>query len=132
MTTRMALAMIATLSLATSAFFTRPLLARVILGLLALLTVPVFLWSCLAFERWAPQFSESSFATLLQRHFAGQSITGQEVIAAIGPPLFVGERPTGETVWSYSYMPSSGFGWHKRIFWLHDTTVSRVYTLDEP
>ena len=129
---RAALATIATLALAASALFARPPLARVFLGLFTLLVVPVFFWSCLAFERWAPHFSESSFTALLQRHFAGQSLAEDDLVSELGRPLFTGLRPSGETVWSYSYMPSSGFGWHKRIFWLSDGRVTRGYSLDEP
>ena len=126
------LACIATLLLGALVFFRRPLQSRLLSAVSALLIVPVFIWSCIGLERWAPGYVESTFTSLLSRYSDGQPITGRQVFAAIGRPVFTGLLPTGETVWSYSYMPSSGFGWHKRIFWLHDDQIVRVYSLDEP
>lgn len=126
------LAVIATLLLGILMFFQQPWRFRLLIAVTALFIVPVFLWSCLGLERWAAGYADSSFAALLQRHDDGQSLTAQQVLAALGQPVFTGSRPAGELVWSYSYMPSSGFGWHKRVFWLRDDTVTRVYSLDEP
>ena len=126
------LACITTLLLGALVFFRRPLRSRLFIAVSALLIVPVFIWSCIGLERWGPDYSESSFTSLQSRYSDGQPITGHQVLAAIGHPVFTGVRETGETVWSYSYMPSSGFGWHKRIFWLRDDQVVNVYSLDEP
>src|SRR5712671_1887157 len=112
------LAIIATLLLGASMFFHQSWRSRLLIAVTALFIVPVFLWSCFGLECWAAGYSDSSFAALSQRHSDGQSLTAQQVLAALGQPVFTGPRPDGETVWSYSYMPSSGFGWHKRILWL--------------
>lgn len=126
------LAVITLLLLGTLLFFRQRWRSRLLLSVVALLIMPVFAWSCLGLERWAPRYAETDFTDLSRRYYDGQPLTGQQVLAAIGQPVFTGVRPSGETVWSYSYMPSSGFGWHKRIFWLHDDSVTRVYSLDEP
>lgn len=126
------LAIFSTLLLGALVFFRQSWTSRLPTAVAALLIVPIFLWSCLGLERWAEGYSESSFAALLQRHGDGESLTAQEVLAALGEPVFTGRRPTGETLWSYSYMPSSGFGWNRRIFWLRDDSITRVYSLKEP
>jgi hypothetical protein len=126
------LAIITTLLLGVLIFFRQSWISRMLLAVTALLVLPVFLWSCLGLERWAEGYTDSSFAVLSQQHSDGQPLTAQEVLTALGHPVFTGRRPTGETVWSYSYMPSSGFGWHKRIFWLRDDAITRVYSLNEP
>jgi hypothetical protein len=126
------LAIIATLLLGVSMLFRQSWRSRLLIAVSGLFIVPVFLWSCLGLERWAAGYADPSFAALSQRYSAGQSLTAQQVLAALGQPVFTGSRPDGETVWSYSYMPSSGFGWHKRIVWLHGDTVTRVYSIDEP
>ena len=105
-------------------FFSRSLRSRLLIATSSLLIVPMFIWSSLGLERWAQGYSESSFTALLSRHFTGEALTSENILAEIGRPLFTGLRPTGETVWSYSYMPSSGFGWHKRIFWLQANRVT--------
>lgn len=129
---RGALAVIAMVLLGISVFFQHSWRSRLPIAVAALFITPIFLWSCFGLERWATDYVGSSFMALSQRHNAGQSLTAQQVLAALGQPVFTGSRPTGETVWSYSYMPSSGFGWHKRVFWLRGDTVTGICSIDEP
>lgn len=126
------LAIIATLLLGVLIFLRQSWISRILTAVTALFVLPVFLWSCLGLERWAEGYTDSSFAVLLQQHRDGQKLTANDVLTALGQPIVTGRRPTGETVWSYSYMPSSGFGWQKRIFWLRDEAITRVYSLNEP
>ncbi len=105
---------------------------RLVAALCALLTVPVFIWSCLGLQRWAPQYSEQSFQELLDRHRGGEALDTRDVVTTLGQPLFTGSHPGGTVVWSYSYMPSAGFGWDKRILWFDNDRVSYLYSLDEP
>ena len=126
------LAIFTTLALGISVFFRSTQRAQLFVLVVALLVVPTFLWSCLGLERWAPGYSEPAFSALLHRYFDHQPTTTRDVASALGPPLFTGTRSSGETVWSYSYMPSSGFGWHKRVFWFQDGIVTYAYSMNEP
>lgn len=98
----------------------------------ALVMIPLFLFSCLGLERWAPGYSERAFRDLLDRRYRGESFGKPEVVAALGPPLVTAVGPEGGEVWCYSYMPSCGFGWDKRVIWFHGRSVTRVYAMDEP
>jgi hypothetical protein len=129
---RAGLAGITTLLLCARIFFPQPRRSRLFVTVTALLIIPVFLWSCLGLERWAAGYNEASFVALSESHSNGQPLTAQQVLGKLGKPIFTGTRSDGETVWSYSYMPSSGYGWHKRIFWLRGDEVTRVYSMNEP
>jgi hypothetical protein len=129
---RAGLAIITTLLLGVLIFVRQSWLSRLFVAGIGLCIVPVFFWSCFGLERWAPDYSDSSFVALSQRQSGDQPLAAKEVLATLGKPVFTGTRPTGETVWSYSYMPSSGFGWHKRIICLREDRVTRVYSLNEP
>jgi hypothetical protein len=127
------LAILLTPLLMLDALLRRGWRAKALFGLLALLVLPLFLWSCLGLERWAPGYSEAGFINIVRQHHTQRVVvTEQDVLAAIGSPLLTGVRETGEAVWFYSYMPSGGFGWHKRVLWLQDGVVTYTYAQDEP
>ena len=129
---RGALAMAAVLLMTLATFQAKSAASRLSFAGIALLVLPVFLWSCVGLERWAPGYSETAFSALLERHHSGVAISKHEVIATLGPPLASGTYETGETVWSYSYMPSGGFGWNKRIVVIRGDVVGYAYRMDEP
>jgi hypothetical protein len=129
---RGALALGTTVLLIPLAFLLRDRRSRWSVAALIPLVLPVFVWSCVGIERWALGYSERAFDTVLDRYLAKRTVTVDEVVANLGPPLFTAPQRSGETVWSYSYMPSGGLGWHKRILWVQGGAVTYMYTLDEP
>jgi len=96
--------------------------------------VPVaFFWSCLGLERWAPGYTETAFSTLVDKfNLADEPISPQEVVAAIGPPLCESVYGRGGSTWSYSFMPSGGFGWSKRIVFIENDIVKDIWAFNEP
>lgn len=108
-------------------WYLRPLL---IVG--AVLVIWIFGWSCESLQRWAPGYSEAKFLALKSRFDSHQSLTTNDFLNALGPPIVTGHRATGELLWSYSFMPSSGFGWDKRIVYSRDGEVTEVQHFSEP
>lgn len=129
---RAGLAVATTVLLGISAVVAPSVLARACRAVVALLPVPIFLWSCIGVERWGPRYTEAAFAGLAQRFRESEPLTEEKVIEAVGRPLFTTVDPDGSGVWSYSFMPSSGFGWHKRILHFRGDTVSAFRYWDEP
>jgi hypothetical protein len=129
---RAILILLAAVASLLAAFFPAPGRSRAPLVVSVFAIAALFVLSALSLERWAPSYSEAAFFRLLDRNSAGSTITRQQVLTALGPPLVTGRRAEGEEVWCYTYMPSCGFGWHKRVFWLRQNDVARVYFMDEP
>jgi len=126
------LAVLVTLLLLAAVFFVPGRRAKAITALGALLAIPLLLWSSVGIERWAPRFSERAFSTIFERYDRHQRVSVAEVVTVLGPPLYTSGGPLGEAQWSYSYMPSGGFGWHKRMIQFENGFVSSMYSLDEP
>jgi hypothetical protein len=129
---RAALTLPAAIASLLAAFFPAPGRSRAPFIVSVFVIPALFILSALSLERWAPAYSEATFFRLLDHNSAGSTITRQQVLAALGPPLATGRRAQGEEVWCYTYMPSCGFGWHQRVFWLRQDTVTRIYFMDEP
>ena len=129
---RGALAVLATVSLLIAAFFPGPRLTRLFTLIAALLVLPIFLWSAVGRERWAPGYIPAQFSLLSERFHSGQQIPESQVLAALGPPLMTHSDSAHSERWSYSYMPSSGFGWHKRVIVLRKGFVAGFLWIDEP
>ena len=114
-------------------FFSLDGLANRLASLLLVLTVTLtFYGSCRWIERWAPEYSEQDFMELWEMDRAGEELTTKDVQARLGKPLFVKRTALGIEIWSYSYMPSGGFGWDKRIVRFFDGRVTSMYAIDEP
>ena len=113
-------------------FFPRPLYQRLLFGLLALAVFPVFIWPFSSMQRWAPGYSEPAFSVLRHRWEARERLTTDEVIASVGSPLLTRQNPDGTVLWSYSYMPSGGFGWDKRFVVSRYQIVTEVGIYSEP
>ena len=105
---------------------------KFIVMVIAITTWLMFLFSCFGLERWSSGFSESEFDKLKDQYFAEERVTEAQVFKALGTPLCTGTNNTGDVIWSYSYMPSGGFGWNKRIFWLRGGVVTYMYEHSEP
>jgi hypothetical protein len=104
--------------------------------LLALLAVPlpiaILYFSVLSLTRWSDGFSEGKFLTLQKRFEGGSILQTSMVLRELGDPLIIDDID-GKQCWSYSYMPSGGFGWPKRTICFSESgIVSLVYSLDEP
>jgi hypothetical protein len=81
----------------------------------------LFWHSALGIQRFAPNYNEKRFWDLVSQHHAGQPIHSSDLLYAVGEPLAKESFATGtgaSEVWLYSYMPSSGFGWEKRVAYL--------------
>jgi hypothetical protein len=98
----------------------------------AILILPIFLWSAIGRERWSPGYVPAQFSLLSERFHSGQQISESQVLTALGPPLITHSDSADLKRWSYSYMPSSGFGWHKRIITLRQDSVAEFLWIDEP
>lgn len=103
-----------------------------LLGLAGLAAVPIFQWSCESIQRWAPNYSEPAFREVLESLRDGDVVQADAVLSSLGPPFVKGITSNGDEAWSYSYMPSGGFGWDKRILVVQQGVVVSGYSLDEP
>ena len=104
--------------------------ARSLLATFAAVTVliAIFFWSCVGLEREGPGFSESAFREVAER----PGLTRDQVISRLGLPLAKGSDADGE-YWSYTYMPSGGFGWRKRLLvFNHHGVLERTQSFREP
>lgn len=93
----------------------------------------ILVWSVSSLDRFAPGYSEKKFLEVLQAHRNGQLLTLADVTARLGSPLATASRPGGRMIWSYTYTPSGGFGWDKRIL-IFDARGALVeaWHFDEP
>lgn len=105
-------------------------LARLALIPAVLLT---FEWSVISLDRYAPDFSEEHFVEILKAQRNGKVLMRAEVTARLGKPLMTASRPDGSVRWSYTFTPSGGFGWPKRVltFDSRGALVDALH-LDEP
>jgi hypothetical protein len=93
----------------------------------------ILVWSVASLDRVAPGYSEEKFLEVLQAHRNGQSLTFADVTARLGSPLVTASEPGGCMTWSYTYPPSGGFGWDKRILTFDSRgALMEVWHLDEP
>jgi hypothetical protein len=92
----------------------------------------VLLWSVASLDRTSPGFSEAKFMEVLEAHQAGQKFSLQDVWLRLGNPLMTARRGD-HLMYSYTFTPSGGFGWHKRVltFDAQGLLIDVLY-LDEP
>lgn len=95
-----------------------------LLKVAVLIAVPMlFRYSAMGIERFAPDYTAEGFSLIVERRERGETVKTDDVREVLGEPLVAGvqtivlkSRPH-HTAWLYSYMPSSGFGWSKRVFY---------------
>ena len=75
-------------------------------------------------ERQAPNYSQEAYERILTAYENGANITKDDVLEQLGAPLSR-EKFEEQEVWSYTYMPSTGIGWHKRIL-IFDSTGKMI------
>lgn len=82
-------------------------------------------------DRTSPGFSQEQFLQIVTDHLDGRKVTLSEV-QRLGKPLIVA-RYGDRLVYSYTFTPSGGFGWHKRAltFDPHGNLIDFL-NLDEP
>ena len=130
---RLGLAIAGSAALLAGVFFTRSRPARALLALAAFLVFPAFWASVTCIERVAPGFSEPVFSALEASAREGATITSADVVESLGYPVLEFRTASGQLTWCYTYMPSGGFGWHKRVVSFDGRqNVSSIYALDEP
>jgi len=93
----------------------------------------ILVWSVTSLDRFAPGFTEEKFMDVIEAHHRGELVMTTDAIAKLGSPLMTASTSDGDTIWSYTYTPSGGFGWPKR-FLTFDAQGRLVYTssFDEP
>ena len=65
-------------------------------------------------EQTAAGFNEQAYTEIITNYDLGTAITTEDVLDLLGEPLSK-EEINGRFIWSYTYMPSTGWGWNKRI-----------------
>ena len=83
---------------------------------LALVILPLIMAASIhaSLERKAPDYTQKAYDRIVTAFEERVSITKDDVLEQLGLPLSQ-EKFGGREVWSYTYMTSTGFGWHKRI-----------------
>ncbi len=83
-------------------------------------------------EKVAVGFDDESFSAVVHEHHRGDQITKEDALARLGSPLMV-EKQKEEEIWSFTYMPSGGFGWRKRLLIFDEKgQLVRTFRFDEP
>lgn len=112
----------------------------VIPKIVVLILVPlIFEFSANGLERFGVEYNEQTFNTIVDEFQKGEPIDTTQVQARLGTPLASGvqtillqHRPH-HTAWLYTYMPSCGFGWHKRVIYFNTQQQMTDYLgMDEP
>ncbi len=105
----------------------------------AVLVIVIFAWSALGLERFSRNYSEDQFSAIVNRFSSGELVGTDQVRQKLGEPLvsakqdiLVKARPH-EEAWLYSYMPSCGYGWQKRVIYFDSQGKMTDYLcMDEP
>lgn len=93
----------------------------------------MFSWSVSSLDRSTPGFSEDKFLEVLWAQRGGKVFTLAQVRDRLGPPLMTAEGESGKLLWSYTFTPSGGFGWRKRVLTFDSRGVLQdVVHFDEP
>lgn len=107
---------------------------KIVLSGVTLLMPFVFYLSVIKIERFAPGYSDAKFMSVASALSPEnrRTLHKTDVEKAVGKPLLV-DHHDGRERWSYTFMPSSGFGWSKRLLYFKDdgTLVDWMY-LNEP
>ena len=126
------------LILITWSFFPQKFSQRMIkLGVVLL--IPFALnYSICHMQRFSPGYSEAVFNSIADAYYRHEQITAEEVLKKLGKPL-VKEKQTiikiheNQEGWLYSYMPSCGFGWNKRVLYFSETGyLCDINRMNEP
>gem|GEM_PF-3046772 len=88
--------------------------ARLVRLALAPCILLVFYESVARLDRATPGYSEARFMQVVDAHQAGQQFSPRDVRARLGAPL-IAEWQGDELTYSYTFTPSGGYGWKKRI-----------------
>jgi hypothetical protein len=88
--------------------------ARLVRLALAPCILLLFYESVVRLDRATPGYSEARFMQVVDAHQAGQQFSPRDVRARLGAPL-IAEWQGDELTYSYTFTPSGGYGWKKRI-----------------
>lgn len=77
----------------------------------------VFAYSATGIERYSESYDEEVFQQLVGELSEKKHHTKESVESSLGKPLSIDRN---DSVWSYTYMPSCGFGWTKRTIEFDD------------
>jgi hypothetical protein len=93
----------------------RALVSAVRTSIAAVLSLFVMVWSACGIQREARQYDHAVFDEVVQQIISGRELSKRDVVARLGPPLVSGLCGDDYECWSYTYMPSGGFGWQHRV-----------------
>jgi len=136
---RYGLAAISVLSLMIWILLQRELKSGLAKIVIAIVVVTSLMWSTDGLERFADDYREDRFDEIVEQFNSGKSLQSDQVQEILGTPLIIGRqdiliehRPHAEA-WLYSYMPSCGFGWQKRVIYFNTDNVMVDYlSMNEP
>jgi hypothetical protein len=76
----------------------------------------VLVWSACGLQRSAANYDERGFMAFIDDgvHSPG-TLTSEDALRRLGPPLVAGTVSDEIECWSYTYMPTAGLGWNKRM-----------------
>lgn len=102
-------------------------------------TLPaMFYYTVYGIQRFAKDFCDDKFDKIVSSFHDKEHIDVRAVISALGEPLgreshTIIEIHRDQVGWLYSYMPSSGFGWNKRVLYFNEGGRLVDYNrMDEP
>jgi len=98
-------------------FMKQPVMTRVTwLGLILIIPL-LFAYSARGIERYSESYDESVYQQITLESVEGKQHTKETVQSLLGTPL---SKEWDDSIWSYTYMPSCGWGWTKRTFHFDD------------
>lgn len=92
-------------------FQKQSIIQRVAWVSIALIIPPIFVYSASGIERYSASYREDLYQQIIQESEAGKVHTKDSVQSLLGTPL---SKDRNDSIWSYTYMPSCGWGWTKR------------------
>ena len=126
------------LILIVRSFFPQKFPHRMIKWSAALLIPFALNYSVFHMQRFSPNYSEAIFNSIADAYQKHEQITKGEVLKKLGEPLVKGKQPIikiheNQEGWLYSYMPSCGFGWNKRVLYFNEAGyLCDINRMDEP
>lgn len=94
----------------------------------------VLVWSACGIQRSAPGYDERAFRAFINDAVHPcNTLTRRDALRRLGPPLVAGPLRDGTECWSYTYMPTAGLGWSKRMLFFDTSGKLKSWdTVEEP
>lgn len=82
--------------------------------------------------RTASSFDERAFREIVTKADQGMVVTLGDVHQRLGDPIIRCDNGLSQESWHFTYMPSAGYGWNKKVLWFADGRVTRWANFSEP